>query len=137
MVGFFEKRRQERAEREAMKELEKKARDEAWEQRKERLHQRIEYLKTIVFTPQSLEDYTRQTRTPLEVIVMPGSNKGVVFQVTNNYCDDEFGRWMVYETFIKVMHYEDFLVQSEIFAIVDARSEGDEHYYGIPVRRKR
>jgi hypothetical protein len=137
MAGFFEKRRQERAEKEAMMELVKKAREERDIRFYDKMCQRRAYLAAVVFTPQNLADYARLIRTPLEMIDLPSSDKGVLFSVNYNSEYLEQLETRVEKSSISEMHYEDFLVQSEIFAIVDARPISESRYYGIPVRRKK
>jgi hypothetical protein len=145
MAGFFEKRRQERAEREAMKSLVSKAAQEEM-QRAQEFRRRA--LNNIIITPESKNEYASSVGYDVERIALPNVDKGVVATVLRR----SNGFWIMELT------DEGFLFKEGISAIVNAtyskvaevetryagggagsylRTSISEFYYGIPVRRKR
>jgi hypothetical protein len=136
MVGFFEKRRQERAEKEAMEALVRKAAEEQRAQKDEHDSQCRKYMETVVFTPESLVDYARRIKTPLEMIELPSSGKGLLFWISYDRVHDDSNNASIEKFVIKEAHYQDFLMQARMSAIVDVQPVSDRCFYGIPVRKK-
>jgi septal ring factor EnvC (AmiA/AmiB activator) len=134
MAGFFEKRRQERAEREAMMEAEENAEKAAQEERERAQEVRRRALSNIIITPESKKEYANSVGSAVERIVLPHFDRGVIADV-----DRRFGR-----PSINSITDEEVLLSQGICAIVNATYmtlktpySVSELYYGIPVRRKR